>query len=119
MRFIVDECTGPVVARWLRQNHHDVFSVYEEARGLNDETIQQKAVVDNRILITNDKDFGEMIFREGKAHKGIILLRLEDERAANKIEILKRLLEQYADQLTCNFVVATETTVRIVHPEKN
>jgi len=115
MRFIVDECTGPAVARWLQQHQHDVFSVYEEARGLDDEGILQKAVTDNRILITNDKDFGEMIFREGKAHKGVILLRLENERAKNKIKVLRHILEQYADQLVGNFVVATETAVRIVH----
>jgi predicted nuclease of predicted toxin-antitoxin system len=115
MRFVADECTGPTVARWLRQLQHDVLSVYEEARGLDDDEILQKAVADNRILITNDKDFGEMIFREGKTHRGVILLRLEDERVANKIGVLERLLEQYADQLAGNFVVATESTVRIVH----
>ena len=113
MRFIVDECTGPAVARWLRQHKHNVFSVYEEARGLEDEGVLQKAVADNRILITNDKDFGEMIFREGKAHRGVILLRLEDERAPNKIRVLRRLLEQYADHLADNFVVATKIGVRI------
>jgi predicted nuclease of predicted toxin-antitoxin system len=80
---------------------------------LDDESILQKAFTDNRILITNDKDFGEMIFRKGNPHKGVILLRLGDDRVANKLKVLKLLLEQYADQLSGNFVVATETTVRI------
>ncbi|MFQ6115804.1 MAG: DUF5615 family PIN-like protein, partial [bacterium] len=53
-------------ARWLRQLQHDVLSIYEEARGLDDDGVLQKAVADDRILITNDKDFGELIFREGK-----------------------------------------------------
>lgn len=119
MRFLVDECTGPAVARWLRQLQHDVLSIYEEARGLDDDGILQKAVAGNRILITNDKDFGEIIFREGKPHKGVILLRLEDERVASKIKVLKRLLERYAEQLAGNFVVATEVTVRIVHFSSN
>lgn len=35
MRFLVDECTGPAVAHWLREHGHDVFSVYEEARGID------------------------------------------------------------------------------------
>ncbi len=43
MRFIVDECTGPNVARWLEVQQHDVFSVYDEARGMLDEAIIQKA----------------------------------------------------------------------------
>ena len=60
MRFLVDECTGPAVARWLRGLKHDVFSIYEENSGLDDNGVLQKAVTDNRILITNDKDFGEM-----------------------------------------------------------
>ena len=41
MRFLVDECTGPAVAQWLRAQAHDVFSVYDEARGLDDERIFQ------------------------------------------------------------------------------
>jgi len=112
MRFLVDECTGPAVARWLRQRQHDVFSVYEEARGMDDDEIIQKAFAENRILITNDKDFGEKVYRERWPHKGVILLRLEDERAANKIDVLRRLLERYADRLVGNFVVVTETKVR-------
>lgn len=59
MRFLVDECTGPAVARWLRALKHDLFSVYEEARGIDDDDVIQKAFAENRILITNDKDFGE------------------------------------------------------------
>ena len=43
MRFLVDESTGPVVAAWLRAEGHDVFSVYEEARGMIDDTIIHKA----------------------------------------------------------------------------
>ena len=112
MRFLVDECTGPAVARWLRMQQHDVFSVYEEARGLDDDEVIHKAYVDARILITNDKDFGEKIYRERRPHRGVILLRLEDERAANKIETLQRLLDRYADQLADQFVVVTERTVR-------
>ena len=112
MRFLVDECTGPVVARWLREQQHEVFSVYEEARGANDDDLIQKAFVEHWILITNDKDFGEKVYRERRPHRGVVLLRLEDERAANKIEAMRRLLESYAAQLAEHFVVVTETQVR-------
>lgn len=112
MRFLVNECTGPAVAEWLRKREHEVFSVYDEARGLDDETIIQKASAENRILITNDKDFGEKIYREGRSHRGVILLRLDDERAAVKIGVLRRLLQDYGSQLPNQFVVATETKVR-------
>lgn len=39
MRFLVDECTGPTIAKWLQRLDHDVFSVYDEARGLDDERL--------------------------------------------------------------------------------
>ncbi len=70
MQFLVDECTGPAVAWWLRQRNHDVFSVYEQSRGADDGNILQRAVAESRILITNDKDFGELIYRGKKPHRG-------------------------------------------------
>ena len=62
--------------------------------------------------MTNDKDFGEKVYRERQPHGGAILLRLEDERAFVKIEIIRRLLERYADNLRGYFVVVTESSVR-------
>lgn len=112
MRFLVDESTGPWVAQWLRARGDEVFSVFEQARGMDDDNIIEKAFSENWIVLTNDKDFGEKIFRDQKPHKGIILLRLNDERAAMKIEAIGRLLEKYADKLENQFVVVNENTVR-------
>ena len=55
MRFLVDECTGPKVAEWLRVEGHKVFSVFDEARGMADADILVKALAEKWILITNDK----------------------------------------------------------------
>ena len=63
MRFLVDESTSPYVAQWLAEQGHQVFSVFGQARGLDDDTVIQKAFVENWILITNDKDFGEKVYR--------------------------------------------------------
>ncbi len=112
MRFIVDECTGTRVAQYLREQGHEVFSVYEEARGMDDDGIIEKAFAGNWILITNDRDFGEKVYREKQPHRGIVFMRLEDERAANKIKVLRRFLENYADRLSNQFIVVTETQVR-------
>jgi predicted nuclease of predicted toxin-antitoxin system len=89
MRFLVDECTGPRVAQWLRDQGHEVYSVYEQSRGLDDASILQKAVAEDWILITNDRDFGEKVFRELHPHKGVVLLRLFDERSAAKIAAVR------------------------------
>jgi len=59
MKFLVDECTGPAVARWLEQRGHDVFSVYDQARGIDDNKVIEIAQAEERVLITND------LWREG------------------------------------------------------
>ncbi len=112
MRFMVDECTGPAVAKWLRAQGYEVFSVYDEARGVDDETLLQKAFAENWILITNDKDLGEKIYRERHPHRGVVLLRLEDERLVTKIAVLQRLLQRYGERPADQFVVVSETGVR-------
>ncbi len=112
MRFLVDECTGSAVAQWLSETGHDVFSVFDQARGIDDEMVIDIAYTENRILITNDKDFGEKVYREQHLHRGVILMRLENDRYFVKIETLRRLLELYADRLPGQFVVVTEKRVR-------
>ena len=113
VKFIVDECTGPALAQWLRERQHDVFSVYDQARGMDDDLILEKAHLENRILITADKDFGEKVYRERRPHSGVILLRLRDERNAVKISAIRTLLESHAATLQCRFIVVTETRVRV------
>jgi len=113
MKFLVDECVGPTVAAWLKGNGYDAVSIYDNVPGINDDLVLQKAHNENRVLITSDKDFGEMIFKNRKQHCGVILLRLIDERSVNKINVLKRVLQSHYPGIIGNFVVATENTIRI------
>ena len=112
MRFLVDEGTGPAVAHSLAEQGYHVFSVYDNARGAEDDWIIQKAFEDEWILVTNDKDFGEKVYRERRPPSGVVLLRIEDERAANKIVTMRRLIENHGGQLAGRYVVVTESQVR-------
>ncbi|MES1243908.1 MAG: DUF5615 family PIN-like protein [Acidobacteriota bacterium] len=118
MRFLVAECTGPAVARWLEAQGHEVFSVYDQARGLDDDEVLAKAFREEWVLITNDKGFGARVYRERLPHRGVILLRLEDERASSKIEVLDKLIGNHAGRLVDRFVVATERQVRFDRVEE-
>ena len=109
----MDECTGPAVSEWLVGNGHNAVSISQQLDGLSDIQVLRKAVEESRILITNDKDFGEMVIRAKEPHLGVILLRLVDERTAIKVDVLGRLFEQYDTQLPGNFVTATENSVHI------
>lgn len=72
----------------------------------------EKAFAENWLLITNDKDFGDKVYREGRPHRGVVFLRLKDERTFVKISVIEQLLAGYADQLADKFVVVTETKIR-------
>lgn len=112
MRFLVDECAGPALASWLRAHGHEVFSIYDDARGADDENVIRQAFQEGRILITADKDFSEKVYREGHPHRGIILMRLENETASSKIAVIRSLLAGYSEELPDRFLVVTERQVR-------
>jgi predicted nuclease of predicted toxin-antitoxin system len=114
LKFLVDECAGPFLAQWLSSKGHDVFSIFASARGADDDWILDKAFAEKRVLITNDKGFGEKIFRSRVPHEGVVLLRLADETPAAKVEVFSRLLDSFSGELEGAYVVATERKVRIV-----
>ena len=93
MLFLVDEWTGTSVADWLKSEKHEVFSVFEQWRGVSDDEIIEKCQNEDYILITSDKDFGEMVFRNQKVHNGIILLRCEPNIFKKRIEVLNVTVE--------------------------
>jgi len=115
MKFIVDECTGPTVANWLISEGYDVLSISPDRKGISDKEILKIAVDEERVLITNDKDFGELIFKEKLSHCCVIFLRLTDETATNKIFVLKNLLHNHIQIIDKeHFVVVTEKNIRSI-----
>ena len=113
MKFMIDESAGTAVAEYLRGAGHDVLPVAEGMPQADDQHVLVHAMIERRILITNDKDFGELVFRSGQGHHGVLLLRLRDESPANRVRVVKVILEQWADRLAGCFTVAREGGVRI------
>jgi predicted nuclease of predicted toxin-antitoxin system len=113
LRFLVDESVSADVTDYLRSVGQDVLSIAEVERGAVDENILARAVTERRILITNDKDFGEIVFRSGQAHHGVLLLRLRNESAANQVQTIAALMRQFPDYITGQFAVVKEDSLRI------
>ncbi|MBI3410537.1 MAG: DUF5615 family PIN-like protein [Planctomycetes bacterium] len=77
MRILANENISATVIRTLRERGHDVLSVKESLRGEKDAAILAQAQAENRMVLTHDKDFGELAFRFGlPSDCGVILLRL-------------------------------------------
>ncbi len=76
MRFVADEGVDSQIVDTLRKNGHDVIYIAEASRGSLDDKILDLANLEVRILVTKDKGFGELDFRDKIIHSGIILTRL-------------------------------------------
>jgi predicted nuclease of predicted toxin-antitoxin system len=75
MRFLADENCDFRVVQALRHAGHDVATIIEVAPGLNDAEVIDMAVREQRIFVTEDQDFGQLVYAAGKPTAGIILLR--------------------------------------------
>ncbi|MBI2405245.1 DUF5615 family PIN-like protein [Candidatus Gottesmanbacteria bacterium] len=113
MKFLIDESVEFSVVSFLRSTGHDIIAIAEDFPSLQDADVLRFAVKERRILITNDKDFGELIFLHRLPHKGVIFFRLSKEDAGSKIEKLKLLLQTYAKKLPRFFIVVAPDKIRI------
>ena len=112
MKFVVDESTGKGVAKFLKEEDYDTVYIGTDDKGIEDSEIMKKAVEENRIIITNDKDFGELAIRQKRKSKGILILRLQIETPENKIKTIKNVLEEHKDKLENNLVIAKENQIK-------
>jgi predicted nuclease of predicted toxin-antitoxin system len=113
MRWIADENVSGTVIRTLHELGHDVLSVKELMRGAGDPKILALAQAERRVVVTHDKDFGELAFRFGlPAACGVILFRLSGVDPASDNRRMLEVLQSGVDW-TGHFAVATEDRVRI------
>ena len=75
MRFLADESCDFAVVRSLKAAGYDVAAVAEILRGASDESVIALAASERRILITEDKDFGQLVFAAARANSGVIFVR--------------------------------------------
>ena len=113
MRFLADENVSATVIAELRKAGHDVFSVMESMRAAKDLEVISHARLENRILITHDKDFGELAFKLGMTvSSGIVLIRLTGSSPEqDNPHILKVLLSQI--DFAGKFTVITDDKIRV------
>jgi predicted nuclease of predicted toxin-antitoxin system len=113
-RFLLDENAQSRIGRALKALRYDVKTIAQDSpASLADHEILALAVAEDRILITNDRDFGDLIFRQGHPHRGVIYFRLPlDSTATEKVAQLLRVLVSHRDQLD-RFPVITPRGVRV------
>jgi predicted nuclease of predicted toxin-antitoxin system len=112
MFFLADECVDAAVVEGLRDAGHDVRYVAEGERALTDAEVLKIAAQENRILLTEDKDFGDLVFRGGYVVPGVVLLRIEPLRRSLKWPRLAAAIERFEDRLFGRHTVVHEDRFR-------
>lgn len=103
--FIVDAGVGKIIEAWLISEGFSVYSVITLNPDMSDLEIIALAFESNSVVITMDKDFGELAHNKKTGHKGILLLRLEDAVAEEKLACIQNIIPAHIDDLKNKFSV--------------
>ncbi len=113
MKFLLDQSADARLVAHLRSLGHDVVRIGKEhPPGLPDEQVLALARAEQRILIANDRDFGDLVFRQRHSHTGVIYFRLSTTDLHFLTARLDAVLAEFAGRLG-DFLVVTDRTVRI------
>ncbi|HWZ68860.1 MAG TPA: DUF5615 family PIN-like protein [Stellaceae bacterium] len=112
MRWLADECVDAGLVSRLRGAGHDVAYIAEIASGAPDAEVLRRAFDDGRLLLTEDKDFGDLVFRSKMRVPGLVLLRLSPEKHLLKWNRLDAAICQFGARLFGRYVVIEEARFR-------
>ena len=115
LKFLVDVGVSTKVESWLVQQGYGTKSIRNIDPRMPDEKILQIAVQEKRMVITMDKDFGELVYNSGLPRAGVLLLRVENCNSAEKLSIVERVLRKYRDGIYGKFCVYKDNKLRIRH----
>lgn len=117
MNLLADECVAAAVVARLRADGHAVEVAGDSAPGAADDDVLDRAAASGRVLVTADKDFGELVYRLGRAHAGVVLLRLAGVPPEERAEKVSGVFRDRAAELTGSFTVIERDTVRVRRPQ--
>jgi predicted nuclease of predicted toxin-antitoxin system len=112
MRWLADECVSAALVAHLRAMGHDVSYIAELAPAEADSSVMAHAQREARLLLTEDKDFGELVFRRGGAVPGLVLIRIDPERATLTSGRLDAAITRFGDSLFGRYTVVQEARFR-------
>ena len=113
MNLLADESVDRQIVDQLSLDGHRVLYVAEMAPGISDDAVLDLANQEGVVLLTADKDFGELLFRQRRATRGVVLVRLAGLSPERKAGLVSSAIRQRTSQLTGAFTVITPGMVRV------
>jgi len=113
MKLVIDESIEKQIVDVLKDRGYDIWYISDFERGLTDDKVLDLANSNNAVLITSDKDFGEIVFRKKMISTGILLFRFFGIPNDKKAELASRVLKEHGHEFMHAFTVVTPETIRI------
>ena len=113
MNLLADESVDKPIVDRLRRDGHIVLYIAELDPSIDDNAVLHRANQNSALLITADKDFGELVFRMGQIHAGVVLFRLAGLTPETKAEIVAAAFTDRGHELPSAFSVISPGMVRI------
>jgi len=114
LKFLADVNMEKRIVDFLRSSGNDVLWLPDYDCHLDDASLLKLAAEEDRIIVTNDKDFGELTFLQRRPSAGIILFRIDEQNVRVKITILKNMLLKYPEKFQRHFVVIARKRIRFI-----
>jgi predicted nuclease of predicted toxin-antitoxin system len=115
LKFVADESVDYQIVSLLRQGGHEVLYIAESQAGASDDSVLAQANLGKAVLLTSDKDFGDLVFRQRLISSGVVLLRIAGLSQERKAEIVVDAIRKHGPEMPEGFTVLTPTTIRIRH----
>lgn len=115
MKLVADESVDKGIVGLLRKEGHDVVYIAELDPGISDDIVLSIARESGALLVTADKDFGELVFRQQLLHSGVMLLRLAGLSPNAKPNLVAAAIKERGPQLENSFSVVSPGWIRIRH----
>lgn len=112
MRFLADESCDYRVIRALRADGHDVVAVIDVAPGADDAAVIDMAVLEQRLFLTEDRDFGQLVYATAMPTAGVMLLRFPSAPRANLPALVADAVAKHGERLVGRFVVLEPGRIR-------
>lgn len=113
MNILADESVDYRIISYLRKHSFDIVAIIDNEASISDTEVLKKANEKNALLITEDKDFGELVFRLRLPHKGILLLRFFNTSIDIRNKKILEVLQMHGKKLLNNFSTLMEKKLRI------
>jgi predicted nuclease of predicted toxin-antitoxin system len=113
VRWIADECISARLVKLLREAGHDVAYAAEIAAGVSDRELIDLAHRENRLLLTDDKDFGDLVIRRRWAVPGVILMRVTSEQPQVRWQRLRAAIARFEQSMQGRYVVIEDARFRV------